>query len=102
MSDLKVDFDTLRSSAQTARTIKSAFDDLSSRVGDTKDCWGHSGIADAMHTFGTNWGYHRQILSEEIQATGDKLDKCLEVFQEADQKLADSIQSSGSGQQGPR
>ncbi|TFV53403.1 hypothetical protein [Blastococcus sp. TF02A-35] len=94
MSDLKVDYETLRSSAATARVIKSAFDDLASRVGDTQDCWGHRGIADAMHTFGTNWRYHRTILSEEIQATGDKLEKCLEVFEEADQALASSAPTS--------
>jgi hypothetical protein len=100
MSDLRVDYETLRSSAETARAIKRAFDDLASRVEEKGDAWGHRGIAGAMRTFGTNWDYHRTILSEEIQATGDKLDKCLQVFQETDQKLADSIRSS-TGAQAP-
>jgi uncharacterized protein YukE len=98
VSDLKVDYETLRSSAGTAQQIKSAFDDLASRVGDTRDCWGHSGIADAMHTFGTNWRYHRTILSEEIQATGEKLEKCLQVFEEADRTLTDSAPTSTEAQ----
>lgn len=104
MSDLRVDYERLRSSADTARQIKSAFDGLTSRVGDTRDCWGHSRIADAMHTFGTNWDYHRTILSEEIQATGEKMDACLQVFQEADQQLAEGAPSSAGEHQpqGPR
>jgi hypothetical protein len=97
VSDLKVDYETLRSSAETAKQIKSAFDDLPSRVGDKGDCWGHSGIAGAMQTFGTNWGYHREILSQEIQETGEKLEKCLEVFEEADRTLAEDIRRSTEG-----
>jgi uncharacterized protein YukE len=102
VSDLRVDFETLSSGAETARRIKSAFDDLASRVGDTRDCWGHSGIAGAMNTFATNWRYHRTILSEEIQATGEKLEKCMQVFQETDQKLAKSAPTGTTGQVVPR
>lgn len=97
VSDLRVDYETLRGSAETAKQIKSAFDSLPSRAGDNGDWWGHAGIAGAMHTFGTNWGYHREILSQEIEETGQKLEKCLEVFEQADQTLADDMRSSTEG-----
>jgi hypothetical protein len=97
VSDLKVDYETLRSSAETAKQIKSAFDGLPQRVGETGDCWGHPGIAGAMHAFGTNWGYHREILSQEIEETGQKLEKCLQVFEQADQTLSDDMTSSTGG-----
>ena len=94
MSDLRVDYETLAQCAATAKQVKGGFEDLPSRVGDTGDCWGHGGIAGAMHTFGTNWGYHRKVLGDEIEKTGEKIEKCLQAFEDADRKLAEELRKS--------
>ena len=91
MSDLKVDYETLEAAARTADGLQRDFDGLPRRVDDTSSIWGHSAVAGAVHTFGTNWGYHREVLSDEIKKTGEKIAKCLEAFEKADQKLADEL-----------
>ncbi|MGI9156295.1 MAG: hypothetical protein ACR2FG_06615 [Marmoricola sp.] len=97
MGDLQVDFDDLEASHSTAVTLKSQFDDLPNRVGDYSDAWGHHKITDAMHTFGTNWGYHREVLSGKIQEVGEKVESCIETFHKADQQLYDQLKKNDSG-----
>ena len=96
MSDLKVDFTTLEDSHRAAQTLKSEFDDLPHRVGDGTH-WGHHDVADAMHEFGTNWDYHRAILSENIGEVGENVESCLTTFRDADQKLYDELEKSTKG-----
>jgi hypothetical protein len=95
VSDLKVDFETLEASHSTAETLKSEFDDLPHRVGDV--AWGADTIDGAMHVFGTNWSYHREVLSGKIQEVGEKIESCIETFHDADQKLYEALTKSDDG-----
>ena len=102
MSDLVVDFTTLEESHSTAMTLKADFDGLPHNYDDYKDSWGKDNIRDAMHTFGTNWGYHREVLADEISEVGDKVEGCLTAFRDADRELADQLekQAAAAQQQG--
>lgn len=91
MSDLKVDFETLEASHATALDLKTEFDDLSHRYDDHSDSWGKDNIRGAMHNFATNWGYHREVLSQKIQEVGEKIESCIETFRKADQQLYDQL-----------
>lgn len=92
--DLKVDFETLEASHGTAVQLNVEFDDLPDRTGDYQDAWGHHSIKDAMHTFGTNWGYHREVLSGKIKEVGEQLESCITTFHEADQQLFDELEKA--------
>ncbi|MGZ4437562.1 MAG: hypothetical protein ACXVYY_18165 [Oryzihumus sp.] len=94
MSDLRVDYGALEEGAATARALKSDFDGLEHRVSGASGIWGSDRIAAAMHTFGTNWSYHREVLSDEIEKTGEKLEKCLQTFQDTDTKVAEDLDKS--------
>lgn len=102
--DLKVDFETLEASHATAVQLNSEFDDLPDRTGDYQDAWGNGKIKDAMHTFGTNWGYHREVLSGKIKEVGEKIEACITTFRDADQKLYDELKKAtdGGSENGPR
>lgn len=102
MSDLLVDFRILTEAKATADGLHERFVSLPDRVGDQSDIWGHSRIRDAMHTFGTNWGYHREVLADEISEVGDKVEGCLTAFRDADRELADQLekQAAAAQQQG--
>lgn len=97
MDRLVVDYTTLEACGSTAKQIKGGFEDLPSRVGDTSGVWGHHRIADAMHTFGSNWGYHREVLAEEIGEVGDKAEKCLQAFEDGEKKLAEAVREQAGG-----
>jgi hypothetical protein len=92
MGDLQVDFDDLENSHDTCIALKSEFDDLPHRV-DNVD-WSDKSIHDAMHTFGTNWGYHREVLSDKIKEVGEKIESCMKTFKDADQKLYEELEKA--------
>ena len=94
MSDLKVDYDRLEQSSSELEKIKSCFDDLESSTNDAADEWGDSQISGAMHTFATNWGYHRKKISNKIKDGQEKIEKTLTSFEKADKDLAHSVEGS--------
>lgn len=97
MDKLLVDFETLEDSKSTLSSLKKDFDGLPNAVGAVD--WGRRTIHDAMHTFGTNWDYRRDVLSGKIKENGEKIGSTLEAFQKADQKLYHELlkQSKGDG-----
>ncbi len=99
MNRLLVDFELLEDSKSTLGSLKKQFDDLPHAVGDVD--WGRRCIHDAMHTFGTNWDYHRDVLSDKIKENGEKIGSSLEAFRKADRKLYNELlkQSKSDGHQ---
>jgi len=91
MSDLKVDYFALEDSVQTLSQLKSEFDGIEGRTGDTGDIWGHDAVKSAMDEFSGNMDYNRRKLTEEIEATGAKMQNTLETFRDVDAKLAESF-----------
>lgn len=91
MADLKVDYDALELSLETAKSLKTSFDDLPHRVGTHGSDWGDGGISHSMHEFATNWDYRRDLLSGAISEFGEKVEGCLDAFKKADQKLYDGL-----------
>jgi len=89
MGDLEVDFGLLEDSHRTATSLKSEFDGLPDAVKGV--AWGRSSITGAMDTFGTNWDYHREILSEKLGETAEKIESCLTTFRNADKQLYDQL-----------
>jgi hypothetical protein len=109
MSDLKVDFATLEQAHSTAEALRREFDGLPHRYDQYAGSYGRDDIRGAMHSFATNWDYHRKILSEKIGEVGEKVESCLEAFRKADAKLASELEkatheSHGSSERpgGPR
>lgn len=94
VSDLKVDYEALADSERTLSALKSAFDHVEDRVRGSRALWGHSSVAEAMAQFGGNWDHHRRLLSEEIQAVGEKTSQTLTAFRDADAELAKSFDAS--------
>lgn len=90
-ANLKVDYYTLADSARTLSDLKSEFDGIKDRTGDTSRIWGHDSVADAMAEFSGNMDYNRGKLSEEIDVTGQKMADTLETFRELDAELAASF-----------
>lgn len=101
MADLKVDYDALELSLETAKSLKTSFDDLPDRVGSHGSDWGDGRIGDAMHEFATNWDYRRDLLSGAISEFGEKVEGCLEAFKEADQKLYEGLTKNGNAPSSP-
>ncbi|GAA1250452.1 hypothetical protein [Oryzihumus leptocrescens] len=96
MSDLVVDYDLLESSKSDLASIKQVFDSLESAVSDASHCWGDDNVSSAMHTFATNWGYHRAKLSDLIQSGCEKIEKTLTSFKDADRHNAQALTHSVS------
>ena len=100
MGDLVVDYGVLESSTSTLHSLKSQFDSLKGQVSSFDGCWGKSEIQDAMHEFGGNWDYRRDIISGKLEDVGKMCESCLDTLQKADQKLADDLRrafENGSG-----
>lgn len=91
MTDLRVDYEHLSQSKSQLESIKSAFDDLEGSVSDASDDWGDDQISGAMHSFATNWSYHRKKLSSKIDSSKQKIDKTMDSFEKADKDLASKI-----------
>jgi len=95
MGDLEVDFEVLEDSHRTAASLKKEFDGLPDAVKGV--AWGRSSIADAMDTFGNNWSYHREILSDKLGEVGEKIESCLTTFRDADRQLYDQLVKNEGG-----
>ncbi len=91
MSDLKVDYYALEDSVKTLSNLKSEFDGIESRAHDTGGIWGHDAVKSAMDEFSGNMDYNRRKLTEEIGATGEKMQSTLDTFRDVDAKLAESF-----------
>lgn len=99
MPDLVVDYTVLAASADQLKDVKSFIDGLEPRVSGASGCWGNQDVADAMHTFGTNWSYHREKLSDLVGSVADKFEKTATTWREHDQdegKSAADLVSKGS------
>lgn len=94
MVDLKVEYDRLEESSSQLDKIKSTFDGLEGSVDDASDAWGDDQVSGAMHTFATNWGYHRKKLSNKIHDGREKIEKTLTSFEKADKQLAHAVEGS--------
>lgn len=100
MSDLKVDYETLETSADTVGRLKGTFDALPNRVAGQQSDWGDRGIADAMDDFANNWDYRRDILSGKLAEVHEKIESTLETFRKADAKLASELDKAMHGDEG--
>lgn len=89
MGDLEVDFEVLEDSHRTATTLKSEFDGLPDAVKEV--AWGRSSITGAMDAFGSNWSYHREVLSDKLGEVGEKIESCVTTFRDADRQLYDQL-----------
>lgn len=97
VSDLKVDFEVLKTSRTTLSKLKSDFDNIENRRHGTRNIWGHESVRDAMDEFASNMDHHREDLSKSIDAAGKKVDATIDTFEEADRKMKEQLEKDTSG-----
>jgi len=86
---LVVDFDLLGQCRDQMKAVREAFRTLKSDVSDAAEDWGDDQIAGAMHTFATNWSYHRAKMSDKLDKGVDRFDTVIKTFQDADNTTRD-------------
>lgn len=96
-SQAKVDFENLYASHTQCVTLKSEFDDTPDHVREIE--WGDGGINDAMHDFGTNWDYHRDVLTDKIEEVGEKIEGAIDAWSKVDEQVAGWLTQKERGEQ---
>jgi hypothetical protein len=89
--DLCVDYSLLEEASKSLSSLISEFDNIKAQEGAYDGALGSGNIASAMDSFAGNWDYHRRKLTENMQAVGELIDNTMKSFQQADQKLKDSL-----------
>lgn len=91
MADLKVDYELLSSTEKTLSILEGEFRNIQSSTG-TGAALGSSDIEGAMASFAGNWNDHRRQLVSSMQSLGQLVSAARTHFQQADDKLAASVQ----------
>jgi uncharacterized protein YukE len=90
-SDLKVEFDILRSTEKALTSLHSEFSDLKAQERAYDSEWGSGDVKDAMHSFTDNWDDHRKKLLDSIGNVGKLVSQSISAFQDTDGKLATDV-----------
>ena len=91
MSDLDLDFDELRTSANRAANAKRTFDGVQLTSDIIAGAVGHDGLASQVRDFNEKWSIARGKLSEQLQFISDSLNAIVHTFQDLDYTLRDRI-----------
>ncbi len=90
-SDLKVEFDILRSTEKSLTSLHSEFSDLKAQERAYDSEWGSGDVKNAMHSFTDNWDDHRKKLLDSIGNVGKLVSESISAFQQTDGKLAADV-----------
>jgi hypothetical protein len=91
VTDLKIDFDTLKESSSALEDIYHAFDTIKSRASATESDWGSDDIKGAMGSFSGDWDSHRKKIMESLEKTKQMVDQTIAGFNDTEGKLAGSL-----------
>lgn len=91
LSDLELDFDELRTSANRASDAKRTFDGVQLTSDIIAGAVGHDGLAAQIRDFDEKWSIARGKLSEQLQFISDSLNATVETFQDLDYTLRDRL-----------
>lgn len=83
---------------QTAAAVKRLRDDFANAeriAGGASDSVGSGDISDALHTFSTNWNYHKRKLTEALDAAHEKASTGAEAWRGLDQQYAQAYAKGG-------
>lgn len=88
MADLKLDFDELSRSAQTAYRVASDFGGAERIAEDAAAATGHDGLAGKVREFGEKWDIARGELQDNLRLVADYLGAVVDTFTDLDTDLA--------------
>ena len=88
-----VKFQELGEIQAALKKIMGEFENASKRVDANSDIWSNSHVADAMHSFTTNWKDHREKLLNKMDDAYKHSEKCLQSWLTVDASLAHSLQT---------
>lgn len=87
MSDLKVDFTLLSTSAKQLATLRREFGQLDEWKGDITSVVGASELKKAMTDFIDNWDKNRKRLLKDLETVGKMVEGTRDAFQNLDDEL---------------
>jgi hypothetical protein len=94
MTDLTVDYVVLDGIARSLSRVIAEFETMHERRDEDAPIWGGPRVRSAMGQFASNWDIHREALSEQIRALGEKCAGVAEEFRTVDEALARSYDRS--------
>jgi hypothetical protein len=74
--------------------LKALVDEFNGAVGfehDSKGIWGQRNAENAMGDFASNWKIHREKMTKRMDTLHNKVEKAVDQWNDADQKLADAF-----------
>ena len=86
-------FQEFEDSQAALKKIMGEFENASKRVDVNSDIWSNGHVADAMHSFATNWKDHREKLLKKMDDAYKHSEKCLQSWLKVDASLAQSLQT---------
>ncbi|SOD92957.1 hypothetical protein [Blastococcus haudaquaticus] len=94
MADLEVDLDLLGETAGSLGMLMHEFERASDIVEDAETAIGRNALLDEMREFVDDWKHNREKLLKSLQAVYEAASKSREAYIQADNELAQSIQTA--------
>ncbi len=92
MTDLRIDYGLLGDARAALDAITREFSRATERRDASAGVWGADEVRDVMHAFVDDWGRHRRLLCEDLEAFGAKVDGMMTAFRDTDQELAGALE----------
>jgi hypothetical protein len=97
---IKVSVADLNELATTLARLKNEFDDASNIVGGYSGSLGSGDVANAMHSFATNWSIHRKDLCDAIGGLGTTAEDAAKLYDGVDSHLAAALEKASQNNSG--
>ena len=97
MSDLLIDTTLLRDMASDVSLIQTEFDTAKATSQNLVDAVGHSGLADRVTAFASNWDHRRSELVEQLATLGENLLTAADGLENTDKELGECITPATQG-----
>lgn len=88
MTDVRMDLARLESTAHTAKTLATTFDEAERFAGDIGGLTGHGGLASTIDDFGGKWDIAREDLRDNLRSQAEFMQAIVDTFRDLDATMA--------------
>ncbi|MGX1793035.1 hypothetical protein ACWIDW_08845 [Microbacterium sp. NPDC055312] len=88
MTDVRMDLARLESTAHTAKTLATTFDEAEDFADDIGGLTGHGGLAGTIDDFGGKWDIAREDLRDNLRSQADFMQAIVDTFRDLDATMA--------------
>ena len=86
--DVRMDLAQLESTARTAKTLATTFDEAEAFADDLGGLTGHGGLSNKIEDFGGKWDIAREKLRDNLRSQADFMQAIVDTFRDLDEQMA--------------